>query len=78
MSYRQMTLYERFAIYQLHLAQFGVRKIARRLNRDHSTNLTADPYCAWQRGSNELPAVCCADIFQGHRFLGCQPRTVPQ
>ena len=37
MSYRQLTLYERFAIYQLHVAQFGVREIARRLNRDHST-----------------------------------------
>jgi IS30 family transposase len=37
MSYRQLTLYERFAIYQLHAAQFGVREIARRVNRDHST-----------------------------------------
>ncbi len=37
MSYRQLTLYERFAIYQLHAAQFGVREIARRQNRHHST-----------------------------------------
>ncbi len=37
MSYVQLTLYERFAIYQFHVAQFGVREIARRLNRHHST-----------------------------------------
>lgn len=37
MSYVQLALYERFAIYQIHLAQFGVREIARRLNRHHGT-----------------------------------------
>jgi transposase, IS30 family len=37
MSYVQLTLYERFATYQFNLAGFGVRDIARRLKRHHST-----------------------------------------
>src|ERR1700693_5937698 len=37
MSYVQLTLEERFVIYQLKLFKLGVREIARRLNRHHST-----------------------------------------
>src|SRR5712671_5841695 len=37
MSYAQLTLEERFTIYHLKLFKLGVREIARRLNRHHST-----------------------------------------
>ena len=37
MSYVQLTLEERFVIYHLSVIELGVREIARRLNRHHST-----------------------------------------
>jgi IS30 family transposase len=37
MSYAQLTLEERFTIYHLKLFKLGVREIAGRLNRHHST-----------------------------------------
>jgi IS30 family transposase len=37
MSYVQLTLEERFVIYHLKLCKLGLREIARRLNRHHST-----------------------------------------
>lgn len=37
MSYVQLTLEERFVIYHLRVIELGVREIARRLNRHHST-----------------------------------------
>jgi transposase, IS30 family len=43
MSYVQLTLEERFVIYHLRIIELGVREIARRLNRHHSTRPGISP-----------------------------------